>query len=166
MAPNVWDGIVLDVPTPAAAEARKGLAYAENELGVHQVHENALSARERVRVSHEALIEQRAIKRRLEGEIDERQVEIIDGEYLTSLGISVAAMERHLKVMIPKDGKIRELRKDLATCITLSEQWEASLRLAEVDTKIAVARMTELGGYLNYLAAIKNQQSQRSGAAE
>ena len=73
--------------------------------------------------------------------------------------MSVAAMERHIKTVFFKDSALQDLRVKREAAVSEIEGLEYDVRVIETDIKIAVGRLTELGGYLQYLAAIKLAQT-------
>lgn len=97
-------------------------------------------------------------KRSLEQLIEDREIEIAIEYHGLHPDSSVAATERSLKLKIPKDSRIRDLRAMLSEVIGSLEGVEYDIKMSEHDIRIGVARLTELGGYLNYLAVIKQAQ--------
>lgn len=153
-----------DTPTPAPAPrpvsaAKRSLDYAEQELGVHTVHESAVGFRHALDGSLTRLAELKDTKRDIEVAIADLEMEVTIDEAGKHSGMSVAAMERHLKVELHKNPMLHELKTKHGAVISEIEGVEYDIRVTETDIRIAVARLTELGGYLNYLAAIKNQRS-------
>lgn len=144
------------------------MTYAETELGVHSTHEAALEARQRLDTLFTEVATQRDVRRDVEHAIADRELELTTEEYgKHGLTMSVSAMERHLKMVLPQDEALRQLRSKHVTVVSDIEGLEYDIRLCEADIRIAVARLQELGGYLTYLAAIKtsriHQANVRSG---
>lgn len=98
---------------------------------------------------------QKDLRRTLDDAIATRELEIYSDERGKHADLSQAALERHLKVETHRDPQLVELRSKLSACISSIEGFEYDIRAFETDVRIAVARMNELGGYFNYLAAIK-----------
>ena len=138
-----------------ASPAAKALAYAEKELGVHTVYEEARQARQFLESTLNMLRERRESRREEEARIESREMDIVADERGKHAGMSEAAMARHLKVVFHNDGYLRQLRTNLRELQDSIEGLEYDKVMAEVDIKIAVSRLQELGGYLQYLAAIK-----------
>jgi hypothetical protein len=67
-------------------------------------------------------------------------------------------MDQHMKVAKQVDPRCRELRKEIFDATSRIEAQETSRVGYEADLKIAVSRLNELGGYLTFLAALKNSQ--------
>lgn len=140
-------------PSPAA----KALAYAENELKVHTVYQEALEARGKLDKTLTDLGEVRDKKRDVEARLSDAELEIASDERGKHPDMSQAQMDKHLKVALHNSTEVRELREQLIQVVNDADGLEFDKAMHETDIKIAVARLTELGGYLNYLAAIKTQ---------
>lgn len=151
----------MTTPTPTQSPL-KGLKYAEEQLGVNSVFEYAKTQRANLDAKLTDLAAGKDLRREVEHLIADREIELTSDEYAKHSGMSVAAMERHLKLELPKDPLLRELRAKLGVAVSDIEGLEFDIRMLETDIKIAVARMTELGGYLNYLAAIKQGQTKHT----
>jgi len=157
--------------TERTSPARKAIAYAEDQLKVHEVLNAALTAREGLAEAMARLVEARSSKRTYESQIRDREMDLTLHEAETHPSMSVAAMERHLKVTFHKDHLLRDLHQKVEESSLEIIQHESIAQLCEVDVKIATARMNELSGYLAYLAAVKQsqivseaRQSRESGA--
>lgn len=147
--------------TPEPSPEKKALDYAEQQLEVHAVHQRALEARQKLEHQAQTLAELKQKRRVREQHLNDVEMVVIERERAKHPSMSQAQMDKHLKVEFSNDGDIRETRDelvDLAGSIDLVE-WE--IDLLNQDIKIAVARMQELGGYLNFLAAIKQAETTR-----
>lgn len=142
---------------------RKAVSYAEDTLGVNEIHLVALTARTELDASFTKISELKDFKRNAEQKVSERELELIGDEHGRHPELSVAAMERHLKLELPKDPLLRELRGNVTMAISDIEGVEYDIRVFEADVRIAVARLNELGGYLTYLAAVKSAETARLG---
>jgi hypothetical protein len=141
---------------------KKAIDYAEEELGVHRVHETALTARANLDRILTSLSEARDARRDLESRIQDREMEVSSDERGKHPEMSDAAMGRHLKVVYNQDDNLRELREQLNKVIGDIEGFDYDRAIEESDIKIAVGRMNELGGYFAYLAAIKLSNQAKS----
>ncbi len=156
--------------TKPASKGLKALQYAENTLGVNSTYENLLGFRKKLDDALTELATLRDQKRDAEQAASDRELELVSEEHGRHPEMSVAAMERHLKLELPKDDELRDRRVGVSTTVSMIEGVEFDIRVIETDIRIAVARLTELGGYLNYLAAIKqtelaiNTDKRKSGA--
>lgn len=150
-------------PAPAPAQRRgKAVAYAEDRLGVHTVYEDVVQHRNALDDLFTQIALQKDRRRTLEQQLQDREIDITSDEVGKHPGMSQAALDRHLKLEIPKDPEVRQIKSDLADTISQIEGLEYDIRVTETDVKIAVGRMTELGGYLQYLAAVKTAESAKS----
>jgi hypothetical protein len=136
--------------------AHPALAYAETQLGVHTVFQSAEQARVSLDNVYTELSKAGDSKRDLHDRIADQEMLIASDERGKHPDMSAAAMDKHLKVAFSKNYDHRELRDQLRKATGDVEGLEYDARILEYDLKIAIARMTELGGYLNYLAAVKN----------
>lgn len=160
---NVWAASIHVVTTtPASSAGHKALKYAEETLCVNSSYEDLLSVRNKLDEQMTRAAELRDERRQLESLIEEREIEIATDYHAAHPDSSVAATDRSLKLKIPKDGRIRDLRTLLSEAISNIEGVEYDIKMSEHDIRIGVARLTELGGYLNYLAVVK--QAQLEGA--
>jgi hypothetical protein len=137
----------------------KALAYAEGELGVHKVYEDAQAAYASLEETITTLAKERDEKRRLEFALADREQEIIQQAWIDNPDMSQTRMDKHVKTLIHADTGWKELRTALSAATFRVDTLEGDQRLCEHDIKIAVSRMGELGGYLHYLAEVKRAAS-------
>lgn len=133
----------------------KGLVYAESELGVHSVYEELQTKRNDLDECFTRLSEARDNRRLVESLIEERQVELITAEHGKHPDMTVSGMDRHLKTVFGSDAGLKELRTKLREQTNEIEGFDYDRSIIETDLKVGVARLHELGGYLQYLAALK-----------
>lgn len=139
--------------------ARKALDYAENGLKVHEVYNEAIELLERQRESLSKQLKARDAKREVETQIADREMELTLDEAGKHESMSVAAMERHMKAVLHNDLLLGQLRAKLREVGSELDLAESSLKFIDSSIKVITARITELGGYLNYLAAARVQYS-------
>jgi len=137
------------------AEPAKGISYAEDQLGVHRVYKDATFARTNLQAAVDEIYKARLRKREAEAALVDREMELAQEEWAAHPDYSAAKMDQHMKVAKHVDPICREHRRAIFDAITRMEAQDTSRVLYEKDIAIAVSRLTELGGYLNYLAAIK-----------
>lgn len=133
----------------------KGLKYAEDTLGVHKVHADALAARNTLDQILTDLSTARDRKRDLEYRLSDTEMEIAAEEYGKHPDMAQTRMDKHLKQAYFQNDSWRELREQISGVTGEIEGLEYDRAVAEVDIKIAVSRMTELGGYFHYLVQLK-----------
>jgi hypothetical protein len=144
------------VPGPGA----RALAYAQS-LGVDTVYDELLTKRGELDQCLTELATLRDKKREDEILLQDREMEILADERGRHPDHSQAAMDRHLKLVHWSDEKCRSLRAQLAQVSADIDGLQYDRDMLETDIKIGVARLQELGGYLQYLASIKQAETAR-----
>ena len=140
-------------PTPSAG--LKALRYAEDQLGVNKVHEGALQSRNSLDSVLTEIGELRDKKLALQASLQDKEMLLSADEWSKHPDMSAARMATHIKTVYANDDEIREMREVLAKVSGDVEGLEFDRDIHETDIRIAVARLQELGGYLQYLAVIK-----------
>lgn len=136
----------------------KAIKYAEEKLKVHSVYDNAIKARNNLDECLDRLAEKRDKKRDLEERLKDLEMLIASEERGKHPDMSNAGMEAHLKIARNNNNDWREARERIIKTTSDIEGLEYDKVLFETDIKLAVARMNELGGLLNFFASIKNTQ--------
>lgn len=136
----------------------RALDYAENQLGVHQVHQDAETAINELDVLMGKLDRAIDSRRVLDEQIEDQQMNLLIQERGKASEISQAAMDRRLKEVYHKDEVLRNLRATRATLTAEISGLELDIELMKYRLKVKVARMEELGGYFQFLAAVKNAE--------
>lgn|ERR1700712_3066797 len=129
--------------------------YAETTLDVHGILDRTLVAREELDKVYTLLAEQRDARRGMLSSIDDREMTLSIDERGKHSDMSQAAMDKHLKMVFFKDEQLTVFRNALGTIEDAIDGAEYDRRIQEKTIEIGCARMNELGGYLNYLAAVK-----------
>lgn len=137
------------------SDGLKAIKYAEDELGVHKVYREAVEAQKGLQEVIGRLIIARDKKRDLEQALIDREMEIALEQRSIHPEMPVTRMEALLKTLRNDDDTCRELKEEIRHELALIDGFEFDKGLRESSIKIMTARMTELGGYLQYLAAIK-----------
>lgn len=137
----------------------KALKYAEDNLGVHRVHEEAVAYRNGLDEVLTELSDSRDHKRDLELQLHDREMQVAAAEYGKHPDMAQTRMDKHLKQALSQDAGWRELRNAISKVTGKIEGLDYDRAILEADIKIAVARLQELGGYLTYLAAIKQAEN-------
>lgn len=133
----------------------KALTYAEQTLGVHFVYDKALATRDKLDAVLGELGLARDRKRDLEFRLNDREMMVTSDEYGRHADMAQGRMDKHVKVALSQDDEWRELREQLSKTLGDIEGLEFDKSMHEVDIKISISRMGELGGYLTYLAEVK-----------
>ncbi len=145
--------------TSTPSPALKALKYAEDQLGVNTVYTDCLTSREQLDTTLTELSEARDHKRDLESRIIDVEMDVAASERGSHPEMSQAAMDKHMKVALHNNDDWRELREQLVLAVGTVDGLECDKTMHETDIRIAVSRMQELGGYLQYLAAVKQSNS-------
>lgn len=136
----------------------KAVTYAESQLGVNAIFEAAVLARNTLDGTLTELSTVRDRKSDLEYRLQDAEMEVASDERGKHPDMSAAAMEKHMRIALNNTDGVRELREQITKTKSDIDGLEMDKTMAQTDINIAVARLTELGGYLNYLAAIKLTQ--------
>jgi hypothetical protein len=136
----------------------KALEYAEHTLGVHTVHEEAVAARTLLDQSLTSLAEARDRLRDIELKVSDREMEVTIDQRSKHPDMAITRWDKHIKESFRDDDDLRALREQLYAARSDIEGYEFDVKVHETDIRIAVARMTELGGYLIYLAEVKRSK--------
>lgn len=134
---------------------RDALKYAEETLGVHAVYGEAQAHIRNADERRRALAEARRNKVMAEEAYADAELAFVADERSQNAEMSQTAFEKFIKGRIHADPNLRRLRGQLADHVRDMELLEADLRKAQNLIDVTTARLHELGGYLAYLAAIK-----------
>jgi hypothetical protein len=141
------------------AAGSKALAYAEQTLGVHAVFEGVQSAMEQLEQARHILTEYRRYKADEEEKYADAELAFYSDTRATLAEMSQAQFDKHIKVAINQEPELRRLRGVLASRARQIEQAETDVSIFRTRVEVGIARMTELGGYLEYLAAVKRAET-------
>lgn len=139
----------------------KAVRYAEDTLGVHMAHDQAVNSRHYLDQIFTDLAALKDTKRSLEDSIRDREMDLLAGEWADNPEFSATKMDNHMRVVKHGDPFLAECRQKHSKVSSEIEGLEYDKVIAEADIKIAVARLHELGGYLQYLAAVKEAETAR-----
>lgn len=135
------------------------LQYAEQVLGVHSSYERSLNAQHELDEITTELDKARDRKRELTDQVSEHEMDLLIAERGKHADMSQAGMDRHIAIVKSKDTMLQELRKQLTGVAAQVDGLELDLSVQQSIIKIETARMTELSGYFNYLAAVKEAET-------
>lgn len=136
------------------------LQYAESTLGVHEIYQEGRTALEALQNATNNLVGSQAKRRWLDDQIENREMDLLIDERGRHPDHSEAAFQRHLKEVYHTDDDLRSMREERAALAAVIFAAEAAVDSCKQTIKFTSARMEELGGYLNYLAAVKNAEAQ------
>jgi hypothetical protein len=137
----------------------KGLTYAETTLGVHTCYESANAAHSELDEIVTNLDKAQDQRRMLVESIADREAELLNEEWAKHPDMAASRMDQHIRIAKRKDTFLSELRNQLNAVHAEINGLEYDADIQKHRLKIETARMVELGGYLNYLAAIKQAET-------
>jgi non-ribosomal peptide synthetase component F len=137
------------------AGGNRGIKYAEEQLRVHDVYADALAGAHDADTSRRHLAMTRREKWQAEEAYTDAELEFIAAKRGDNPDMSQTAFDKYVKGEIHKNPDLRRMRAALADLNLELDATEAAIRRSQNQVDTAHSRMTELGGYLNYLAAIK-----------
>lgn len=137
----------------------RGLQYAEQTLGVHTSYERALNAQHELDEITTELDKARDRKRELAEQVQEREMDLLIAERGKHADMSEAGMQRHLAIVKAQDTLLQEFKKQHSGVVAQVDGLELDIDIQKSIIRIESARMEELGGYLKYLAALKEAEN-------
>lgn len=142
-------------------DALKALRYAEDQLGVHTVYDDAKKKYAELDDVLSLLATAKDTKRDLEFRLADREQELAISEYSKHPDMAQTRMDKHIKQTLYQDDTWRELREQIGKANSDIEGFEFDRSAIDVELKVGIARMHELGGLLQYLAVIKSTDNSR-----
>lgn len=133
----------------------KALKYAEDTLGVHTCY---LVAQSQLEVLDEVLSDldkAQDRRRQLEDEYADREIELIGEMRGVHPQMSDTRFKSELKGWERTDDKLRSIRVELSKVRSEIQGIEIDAEMARLRIRVNSSRMEELGGYLHYLAVVK-----------
>lgn len=138
--------------------------YAEHELEVHRVHTETQASKARLDGIQRDIATARDSKRRLEVRLEDVELDVLTEERGKHASQSATWLKEHVKGTVRKNEAWIRTRDEILTITNRIERLEYERSSAQRDIEIGVARMVELGGYFQYLSAIKMAESARASA--
>lgn len=139
--------------------SRRALAYAEDTLGVNRVWADTQDLAAQIARGHEQVAAFDAEVRTLASQIDGRRNKLLLEAANSNPEMTPTAFERHMKLAYAGDDELETLNRLHADAISRRESMAATVRGHQTNHNGFVARLNELGGYFNYLAAAKQAQT-------
>lgn len=135
----------------------KALEYAEVKLGVHEVWENVQTLLRDLDSALGDLDKAQDDRRELDEAYADREVELVNEMRGVHPNMSDTRFKSEFRGWERTDKVLRELRVKLMEVRSEIQGLEYDIDLIKLRIKAGSSRMEELGGYLHYLAAVKNQ---------
>lgn len=131
------------------------LQYAEQTLGVHAVYNEANSLAEKLDKFTTDLDTALDKRRVIEEAILDREADLLIEERVYNPSQSATWMDQHMRVQKRKDKLLVSLRQTKNELTSEISGLELDIDVLKSKLKIKVARLEELNGYFQYLAAVK-----------
>jgi len=140
--------------------------YAEDILGVHVPHSEAMALLpEHGRLTHEKAEAQASI-RTMKMRIEDRTAELQIEETANNPSMSATALKEHMRVAAVTDPTLTAFRDELAELEGKRDALAGELQHVEMELRTHSARMVELGGLLNFYAANKHHEAEKQETPE
>jgi hypothetical protein len=136
----------------------KAVRYAEEELGVHDIWKEARNDLTEYRTATESLAKALSARRSVEDQIQDAEGMLISDKRGKHPDMSEAAFSRQLSTWKRQDQVLSGLRDKLADSHALVQGLQFEVDILKASVRLKSARLEELGGYLNYLAAVKQAE--------
>lgn len=147
----MWDRVVT-VSVKAQREA------AEQSLGIQAVYDAAQASRNALDETLTLLADARDKRRNIEGEIADHETVVIQSVWVNNPELAQTRLDKLVKNEINQAKSLRDLRTQLNAVISEIEGLEYDKQMHETDIRIACSRMTELNGYLVFIASLMSKQ--------
>lgn len=131
------------------------LQYAEEHLGVHKVFDEANDLDAQLNDYLTALDKAQDDRRELDEKIADHEMSLLIEERGKHPDHSEAAFGRHLKEVYHKDQELKQLRSTRNAKAGECTGLELDIEYTKSRVRTMQSRMVELGGYFQYLAAVK-----------
>lgn len=138
----------------------RAIKYAENRLGVHEVYDTVEDAIKQLDSLLADLDKAQDSRRKLDDEYADREVEMIGEKRGMHPSMSDTRFKSEMRIWEREDPKLSELRSKLSEVRGEIQGLEYDAEILRHRIKAGSSRMEELGGYLNYLAAVRSEQTQ------
>jgi len=133
--------------------------YAEQNLGVHKVYEDALAAHKEYDAIISDLDRCTDKRRNLDLELETREVAKLVATRQMHPDWSKTAVNDYQKEARHNDPEIMRVKRELNSLNGEIAGLEADAKVQEFLLNAYTARMNQLGGYLTFLAACKNAEN-------
>ncbi len=140
------------------------LKYAEDVLGVHRVYDEANALNDKLDATLNLLDKAIDERRNMDTEIADYEMDILIAERGKHPDHSEAAFARHLKEVHHKDEQLKRMRHFRNAKSGEVSGHELDIEYLKSQLKVKVARMEVLGGYLRFLAVIKEAELKNNPA--
>jgi hypothetical protein len=138
---------------------RKALKYAEEELGIHKIYQETVELQAFINDQYRTRSGFEAESRKLATELERRKMAIITDRLQMLPEESIAAHERGVKVAVGNDEEYQRLVDRSNEVMAHRDGIAAAISSYELNHRGHVARMKLLGGFLEFCAAVKQDET-------
>jgi hypothetical protein len=149
------DTVTHTPPEQPAPTGHPAIDYAQIQLGVHTVFDEANTLDALLNDHLTALDKAQDERRNLDLAIEDREMDLLIEERGKHADMSEAAMDRHLRMVRHGDADLKKLKLQRNAKAGECSGIELDIEYTKSRLRTMTARMTELGGYFQYLAACK-----------
>lgn len=135
---------------------KQALAYAEDELGIHKIYIETQELAAHLDGLYNTRAGLETESRKLVTDMDRRKTEIISERL--AIEESVAAHDRAVRIQIASDEEYQSLVYRSNDIMAHRDAVAATISGAENNLKAHIARMKLLGGFMEFCAAIKQEE--------
>lgn len=146
--------------------SQKALKYAEDTLGVHEVFTEVVDELTKVDTLTTDLDKALDQKRYLADAYEDRYVALIGEMRGVHPSMSDTGFKTRLREWEREDAGLASLRAQQNTNAGEIQGLEFDIDMCKMRIRIGTARMEELGGYLHYLAAVKQAETLTKGTGD
>lgn len=152
--------------TAMSMRRSRAVIYAEDTLGINSVYEDCISLEEDLAPKHTRQAQLRASIREVTDRIEEREMELVEKVRADNPTISMAQLDRDLKLAMHNDEAYVQRKQQLREFKEELDEVENEIREIEIKLRTRTTRMQELGAYMAYLASVKNAVTAARGVAD
>lgn len=136
--------------------SNRAIAYAEDALGVHRAWLNTEVLTTQLADLYRTQANFETETRNLDADIERKRQDIMVKEANLNPEMSPTAFERHLKLAYANDMELDALIRLRLDAMARRDSISAQVKATEYNHRGHVGRLNELGGYLRYLASVKD----------
>ncbi len=137
---------------------RTAVLYAEEQLGVHKIYQELMEVQAFLEDQYRIRAGLESESRNLVTAMERRKMEIITS-HLGAFDESIAAHDRRVKVSLAADEAYQELVNRSNEVMAHRDGISAAISGHENNHKAHVARMKLLGGFFDFLSAVKQDET-------
>lgn len=136
--------------------SNKALSYAEDKLGVHRTWIEAEQLGVQLADLYRTQANFETETRGLDADIERHRQNLLVAEADGNPEMNPTAFERHMKLVYARDETLEHLVRVRLDAMARRDAIGAQVKASEYNHRALTARLKELGGYFEYLAAVKH----------